>query len=334
MLVNDNTEIIAFANTSRQNNIKNENITQLLNERYTVRNISLDQKIIDDISLILLNGIEDSLTENEQNNLENFINRGGNLLLAQNRIKTDLATQQANPIESNIFNWLSSYGLNIEPNLTLDLNCGKVNVQQNLGFLRIPVPMDYPFLPIIKQNNFNEEMIMVSGLESLRLMFPSEIKINDTLFNIITLFKSSNQSTTMQEFFNLNPDPNSNPSFRKLNENGKILGAMAKISTNESQSHIILISDSRFMLDEGGGSAGENHIFIMNTVDYLLGDRTLISLRSREITNRPLVELEDSQKSKLKWINMLLPSILIIGFGFIRLRNEKNRAKMLEEIYD
>ncbi|SVB33840.1 uncharacterized protein METZ01_LOCUS186694, partial [marine metagenome] len=91
-LVNDNTKIIAFAKTSRQNNIKNENVTQLLNERYTVRNIELDQEIFDDISLILLNGIEDSLSEDEQNNLENFINKGGSLLLAQNRIKTDLAT--------------------------------------------------------------------------------------------------------------------------------------------------------------------------------------------------------------------------------------------------
>ena len=88
------------------------------------------------------------------------------------------------------------------------------------------------------------------------------------------------------------------------------------------------------MLDEGGGSAGENHIFIMNAVDYLLGDRELISLRSREITSRPLMELEDNQKSRLKWINMLLPSILIIGFGLMRLRNENSRAKMLKEIYD
>jgi len=334
MLVNNNSKTIAFANTSSQNNIKNETVTQLLSQRYVVRNISLNQEIFDDISLILLNGIEDSLSEDEQNNLERFVNRGGNLLLTQNRIKTDLATQQANKIESNIFTWLTSHGLNIEPNLVLDLNCGKVNVQQNLGFLRIPVPMDYPFLPIIKQGNFNDEMIMVSGLERLRLMFPSEIKINDSLFSIIPLFKSSNQSTIMQEFFNLNPDPNANPSFQKLNEPGKILGAMAEISNGDIKSHIILISDSKFMLDEGGGASGENHIFIMNAVDYLLGDRDLIALRSREITNRPLQELDDVKKSRWKWINILLPSILIIIFGFLRLRNENNRAKILKEIYD
>ena len=93
-------------------------------------------------------------------------------------------------------------------------------------------------------------------------------------------------------------------------------------------------SDSKFIADDGGGASSENHIFIMNAVDYLLGDRELISLRSREITNRPLEELTDEEKSRWKWINLLLPSILVVGFGFIRLKRENSRAKVLEEIYD
>ena len=335
-LVDTNKETIAIAKTSGQIEIKNENISQLLRQRYTVRGTNLGQEVSNDIALILINGMEDSLTSGERKNLENFVGRGGNILLAQNRIKTDLSTQQANPIDSDIFSLLDSYGLHIEPNLVLDLNCGKVNVQQNLGFIRIPVPMDYPFLPIIKENSFNNDMLMVSGLEALRLMFPSELTINDSMFNIIPLFTSSDQSTTMQEFFNLNPDPNANPSFRQLNENGKILGAVAEVLQEDSGilSQIILITDSKFMSDDGGGAAGENHIFIMNAVDYLLGDRELITLRSREITSRPLEDLEDAEKSRWKWINILLPSILVVGFGFIQLKRENGRAKILEEIYD
>ena len=335
-LVETNKQTIAIAKTSRQNDVKNETITDLLRQRYNIRNISLEQNIADDITLLILNGLEDSLSQEEYQHLTKYITKGGNLLLAQNRIKTDLATQQANPIESNIFSFLEQYGVTVKPNLVLDLNCGKVNVQQNLGFLRIPVPMDYPFLPIIKKNNFNQSNIMVNGLEALRLMFPSELKINDSLFNILPLFSSSNQSTTMQEFFNLSPDPNTNPSFQQLNENGKNLGAIIDVKTNDenNQNQIILISDSKFLIDDGGGAAPENHIFLMNAVDYLLGDRELISLRSREVTNRPLQELEDGKKSTWKWINILLPSIIIIAFGFMRLRNEKARSKVLEEIYD
>ena len=340
-LVDTNKETLAIAKTGGQENIKNENISQLLRQRYNVRNVNLAQVVAENISLILINGVEDSLTSDERQNLEDYINRGGNLFLAQSRIKTDLATQQASPVESDIFSLLDSYGLHIAPNLVLDLHCGKVNVQQNLGFIRIPVPMDYPFLPIIKEDSFNDDVVMVSGLEGLRLMFPSELVINDSIFgaenvNIIPLFTSSDQSTSMEEFFNLSPDPKSNPSFRQLNESGKVLGALAEVTHSESGilSQLILIPDSRFIADDGGGAAPENHIFIMNAVDYLLGDRELISLRSREITNRPLEELEDKEKSRWKWINILLPSLLVVGFGFIRIKRENSRAKILEEIYD
>ena len=71
----------------------------------------------------------------------------------------------------------------------------------------------------------------------------------------------------------------------------------------------------------------------MNAVDYLLGDKELISLRSREITNRPLQELEDDVKARWKWINILFPSLLVMAFGGLRMRREKNREKVLEEIY-
>ena len=181
---------------------------------------------------------------------------------------------------------------------------------------------------------------MVNGLESARLMFASEIVINVSVpggenVNIIPLFTSSNRSTTMEEFFNLNPDPKANPSFRQLNEAGKVLAALAEIthSANGTLSQLILISDSKFIADDGGGAAPENHIFVMNAIDYLLGDKELISLRSREITNRPLQELEDDVKARWKWINILLPSLLVMAFGGLRMRREKNREKVLEEIY-
>ena len=337
-LVDLNKPTIAIAKTTNQIAVKNETISQLLSQRYDIRNINFDQSIDDNISLLLINGLEDSLTTSETENLLDFINKGGNLLISQSRIKTDLANQQAIPISSNIYSILELYGLNISPNLVLDKNCGKVNVQQNLGFIRIPVPMDYPFLPIIKNESFNENSIIVEGLESLRLMFPSEIIISDSLslnnnLKITPLFFSSNSSTSMEEFFNLSPDPNSNPSFNQLNDSGKLLGAISELNNNGLKNEIILISDSKFMTDDGGGAAPENHIFIMNAVDYLLGDKELISLRSRTTTNRPLMELEDDSKSNWKWINILLPSILIIGFGFMRIRRENNKSKILEEIY-
>jgi len=81
-------------------------------------------------------------------------------------------------------------------------------------------------------------------------------------------------------------------------------------------------------------SVQDNLVFLMNAVDYLAGDEDLISLRSREITSRPLEELEDSTRKKWKWANMLIPTLLILLFGFFQMKKEKKQADILRQIYD
>ena len=153
----------------------------------------------------------------------------------------------------------------------------------------------------------------------------------------------------MEQNLMISPDPQQNPFIRMLGQKGKILAATSKL-TNGGE--LMLVSDSRFLADDGGMSVQDNLVFLMNAVDYLAGDQDLISLRSREITSRPLdilqltdeevrkysqnerEKLENTTKKRWKYANMLLPSVLIIGFGFFRMRREKNQAEILKQIYD
>ena len=194
-----------------------------------------------------------------------------------------LELKQAVKIHSNIFSFLKSYGLTLNQNLVLDKSCSRVQVLQQMGFIRMNVPMDYPFLPIVK--NFNEQELVVSGLEQIHLFFPSQIMLDtllsDNVIGIVDLFTSSNKSGIMSDRFMLSPDPKSNPFIQNLNQRGKVLGAASRIT---SGSEIILISDSKFLSDDAGMSVPENMVFTMNAVDYLAGEKELIALRSREIT--------------------------------------------------
>ena len=81
-LVDTNKPVLAIAKTKGQV-IENRIISSLLQQRYTVRNVDLQNSIEDNIELILVNGVEDSLQENERKNLETFLNQGGNIFLAQ-----------------------------------------------------------------------------------------------------------------------------------------------------------------------------------------------------------------------------------------------------------
>ena len=139
----------------------NQNLVQFLNERYSVRsNLNLSNPL-DNIDVLLFNGVSATLDSIQESNLKSFIKNGGDIFFAQNRISVDIQTQQAAPIESNIFDILTLYGLTIKENLVLDQSCSQVNVQQQMGPFRMAVPMDYPFLPIIKK--FDKEEVTVVG---------------------------------------------------------------------------------------------------------------------------------------------------------------------------
>ena len=337
-MVEDKRNVIGVASIG-SNLVENQNLIQSLNERYVVQpNIALSTPVPDNIEVLLINGINDTLAVNEEKELKAYINRGGNVFIAQNHISVDIQTQQANPIQSNIFDLLQSYGLELNENLVLDNNCGQVNVQQQVGPFRMAVPMDYPFLPVIKK--FNKDELMVNGLESMSLIFPSEIKSDsvyaDNLVEFVPLLFTSNQSGIMSQFYNLNPDKKVNPIFNQLNLNSLVVGARSLIAnqTSGTQSNIVLVSDSRFFSDQGGGSSAENRIFTMNVLDFMFGDSELISLRSREVTDRPLLSEADGVDSKVRltWkiVNMLLPSVFVIGLGVFIMRYNRKRSEKIK----
>ena len=101
-LVETNKPTVGVAQVEGQSE-QFQSIQTVLRQRYNVRLIKLNDVVPLDISAILLSGISDSLTSNENKNLSDFMERGGNLFVAQNRIKTNLQIQQATPIQSDIF---------------------------------------------------------------------------------------------------------------------------------------------------------------------------------------------------------------------------------------
>ena len=70
----------------------------------------------------------------------------------------------------------------------------------------------------------------------------------------------------------------------------------------------------------------------------MLGDSELISLRSREVTDRPLLSDADGVRNQVrmtwKLINMLLPTILIILLGVYIIRRDKQKAIQIEAMYE
>ena len=68
----------------------------------------------------------------------------------------------------------------------------------------------------------------------------------------------------------------------------------------------------------------------MNAVDYLTLDESLISIRSRGKTDRPLKELSEGLKNVIKFFNIFGISVLVVIFGLVRYYLRKKVKKGIE----
>ena len=100
---------IGIANLSDSEEVKTENLSNQLRQHHTVRIVDLsnDNLVIDNIDVLLVSGATDTVDSATISNLNTFINSGRSILFAQGGVSTNMQTQQAVKINSNIFSSLS-----------------------------------------------------------------------------------------------------------------------------------------------------------------------------------------------------------------------------------
>jgi ABC-type uncharacterized transport system involved in gliding motility auxiliary subunit len=118
-----------------------------------------------------------------------------------------------------------------------------------------------------------------------------------------------------------------------------VVGAIIEVKFNSNiQSRIVLFSDGDFAV--GGNQRGmqlppDNINLMVNSIDWLSDATGLIELRTKGVTSRPIKEMEDSTKTFVKWLNFLLPIILIVVYGLVRIQmNHTKRIKRMEVSYE
>ncbi len=327
-------------------------IIQFLSESYEISKIDLTKSVENDIDALIVAGIEDSLEMSQLVNIDQYLMQDGNIILFQDRIATDIQQQSATPINSNLFRLLNTYGIIIKPNLVIDAQCGQVTVQQQRGMFRMQTPINYPFFPII--NNVNENNILVKNLDYMQLIFASEIdttNIGEDIYFEPLLFTSVNSGEVTMPNLNISYQPFMNIDLKRvlIDEPKVVAGIYSGKFVSNFMDHtkeednavgntefgkILLVSDSDFIIENAGADIPGNRDFVLNAVDYMVSEGTLIEIRSRETQFTPLKEIKPGTKKIIKWINILFPSLLLILLGILHYRKELKRRKHIGELYE
>jgi len=298
---------------------------QELNVLYEIQSVNLtDSTNLSKYKTICLISPHDSIPENHLRMLDQYLSGGGNIYLALNRVEGDLNQSMGYELNTGMESWLAKKGLDLENSFVTDANCGNITVRQQQGMFTFNSQMSFPYLPVA--TTFGENSI-TGGLESVVFQFVSPINFKgDTSLSFQPLVKSSDRSGKQQAplYFDVQRQWNDDDFTMK----GMTLAAMleGKIE-GPANSRIILVGDGDFAINGYGESAHalnpDNVNLMVNSIDFLSDDTGLISLRTKGIHSRPLEQVEDSTKTILKYANFLLPIILIIVYGIVRV--QKNR---------
>ena len=291
-------------------------------------------------------------------NLDQYLMRGGRLLLLLDRLDAVMDSASSDnyfafPYDLNLDDQLFKYGVRINQDLIQDRVSGRYPiVVSNAGKPQI-MQMEWPFFPLINQyadhpitRNLDASLfkftssldtIKAVGVKKTPLLFsspysrkavaPVKVGVNDLRnqlqsgeFNeakipIGYLLEGKFTSVFKNRFA---PD-----------------GADAKSFLEESTStKIIVIADGDIIRNDVNPRDGSvqalgfdpftqytfaNQDLLLNSIAYLLDEDGLIKARNKEIKIRPL-DKEKIKEERLFWqvINLLVPLLLVIAFGFSR----------------
>lgn len=277
----------------------------------------------------------DSFPSDHLQQLDSFLARGGRLYIALNRVEGDFNTLYGTSINTGLESWLRDKGLIIEENFVIDAQCQTIGVRQQQGMFSITTPVRFPFIPVITKLSDHP---VTAGIESVIFPFVSSISyIGDTTAIFTPLAITSDKSGTRSAPTYMDFRRNWTDSDFPLS--GVTVAAVLEGKINgSSRSSIVLIGDGDFAVGGEGSQAQQiqqdNVNLMVNAIDFLSDDTGLIELRTKAVTSRPLDQIEDSRKAVLKYLNFLLPIVLIVIFGLVRMQRNRNiRSKRMEEGY-
>ena len=265
------------------------------NKTEEISEIEKEKEFVTPITLIIV-GPTEKISNEEVTVIDEFISSGGNVIVASESVNPDLQ-QNLNsiPVENNINELIKKYGIQINSDLIYDKSNSNITYQQ--GFFS--VSKEYPFWVKAVQDNF-ENHPSLSGIQSVMFPWASSLSVSESEDYLAkSMVSSTNQAKGMSENYNLLPDSR----FSFVGGSKKTIAAFAEPKDkNLNKGILFVVGDSDFISPGFSRQAPDNETFFMNLVDSVSNSVNLASIRSKNIVDRPLKELEESEKNYWKFI--------------------------------
>ena len=328
---------------------------QLLGKQYdiTTVDVSKGKAVPSDIAVLIIMAPNARFPETDKYQIDQYIMNGGRVAFLLNKVEANLQQRFGRENNINLEDMLEAYGLRIRPDLVRDAQCANISImQQQFGF-SIQSQVPFPLLPLV--SNFNKNNMMVKDLEGVVLFFASSVDtVNLSTKNLEgeILMRSSKESGRQTNVFVFDPlRQYSQADFTEqeiplaaivrgqfksafadkpvpVDTSANLIAPRGNTITISPSTRVVLVGDGDFPRDQYLGR-GDNLTLFANMIDYLVDDVGLITIRSKDVTLPPLEQVSDGAKKLIKYGNLVVPPVLILGYGLIRWRMRRTRKKAL-----
>jgi len=266
---------------------------------------------------LIIAGPTSNLSEAEMAVLDEFVAKGGNVTVLSEKINIDTAQGFVTKnIETNINDFTKKYGIEINNDLVYDQMNSPISYQTQ-GYYMTKA---YPYWVRAIRENFSDHPAL-SKIEALTFLWASSLKTEGKDgYDVKSLITSSDKGETVSENISIAPDA----SLSFLSGGKKTLAAISTAQNGGGQ--VVVIGDSDFVSPVFMDPISDNEIFFTNLVDSISSSANLSSIRAKNISDRPIEELSDSQKNAWKFATIVGGAIIVSAYGFIRIRKRKKKS--------
>ena len=277
-------------------------LSKFLSRDYRVLSVDIFSKEpLPDAETLIIVGLTKKLDEKVLTKLKDWVSKKKGLVAFVDRVYVDDNMQSGLIPKTGIEEIFKNAGMELQDKVVLDESNGIVTFNTQNGI----VPVEYPFWPVIRPENVNNKLPVMSGIDSLTLPWASPITISG---KAIALFSTTNKSELSENFGDLSP-------LTKMGNFPKgqfILGAI-----NSEDAKIALVGDADFIKDAHVVGNDRNIYFATNLIDYFSSDASLMTIRAKSLRISPLNTVDETTKLLIKIANMFIPVFILTATGLI-----------------
>ena len=312
-------------------------------------NIDGQQGVPEQVDALFVIGPQRPLSDRALYHLDQYLMRGGALAVFVSNTRPDLRTMRAQPMYHGLDALMGHFGVQLNRDLVLD--------RERNGQLPImlrgtgkQVRVDHPLVP--RATELNRDSIVVKDLDNMIFPFVGSITLDEDMppeVSATVLAASNAKSTRLRGVRTIDPNAfrlvlpaeeqgswpmlvNLTGAWRSAYADGPIpaptsdaLGG-GTYTPDPPGSKIVQGVEARLVVANSADFVANNVPFVLNQLDWMVQDESLISIRSKTVSAPALEPLEPDDALLVKAANLMGGPALLILFGVGRALRRRGGA--------